>query len=152
MKLQGENGNAFELAVLRYEHPDFTEDLWDANWLVVKGSVSAAQGSWHFLDPCATTFELAGLANWLDAIATKGFEHGEYAFAEPNLVFSCSNDPQPFLSVRFTHESAPGWIWDVEERIAGVTLTFPMSPETARQAAAELRTILVDFPIRGGAA
>jgi hypothetical protein len=152
MKLQGENGTDFELAVLRYEHADYTEDFWDANWLVVKGSVSATEGSWHFLDPCATTFELAGLANWLDTIAVKGFEPSEYTFAEPNLVFSCGNDPQPSVTIRFTHESAPGWIWDVEERIAGVALCFPMSPDTARDAAAQLRTILVDFPIRGGAA
>ena len=152
MKLQGENGNAFELAVLRYEHPDFTEDFWDANWLVVKGSVSATEGSWHFLDPCATTFELAGLARWLDTIASKAFEPSEYMFAEPNLVFSCSNEPQPSVTVRFSHESAPGWIWGAEERIVGVALDFPISPETARQAAAELRIILEEFPIRGGAA
>src|SRR5262245_15497429 len=148
MKLQGENGNAFELAVLRYEHPDFTEDLWDANWLVVKGSVSAPQGTWQFLDPCATTFELAGLANWLEKIAAKGFEPSQFVFAEPNLVFTCDSEPEPSVNVRFTHESAPGWMWDVEERIAGLSLAFPVSTESAREAAAQLRAILDEFPIR----
>ena len=150
MKIRGRNGNAFDLVVLRYENPDVTEDRWDANWLVVSGTVTTGDQSWRFVDPCVTTFELAELAEWLDGL--NWHESSECAFTEPNLAFAYSPSPDSVLRIRFAHESAPPWIRGVEERLEGVTLEFPMRARDAADAAAALRNTLVDYPIRGGAA
>jgi hypothetical protein len=148
MKLKSEDGNAFEFHLLRYEHPDVTEDRWDSNWLVVSGKVTAGDRSWLFVEPCVTTFELEELSQWLDDLAS---HPSEAVFAEPNLAFSYMPWPSPVIQVRFAAGSAPPWL-QPEEREQGTTLDFATSAEHARALAAELREALAEFPTRGGAA
>lgn len=152
MKLQAESGNAFELVVLRYEHPDFTEDRWDANWLVVSGTVTAAGQSWGFVEPCITTFELAELADWLENPRNGALDPTTCAFTEPNLEFSYSGQPEPRLRIRFAHASAPPWLAEPSERAGGLSLEFPLSEQDREAAVAALRHALREWPIRGGAA
>ena len=148
MKLQAEDGTTFELHLLRYEHPDVTEDLWDSNWLVISGRVAHGERSWRFVEPCATTFELEQLADWLQSL---GAQPADLAFAEPNLAFAYLPWPRPVLQIRFAAGSAPPELAD-EERASGVTIDFLTSPDQAQRLAADLRAILVDYPTRGGAA
>jgi hypothetical protein len=150
MKLKSDAGNSFELAVLGYEHPDITEDRWDSNWLVVSGKVTAGDQSWRFVEPCVTTFELAELAEWLEDLGWR--DAPDCAFTEPNLLFQYSPRPEPVVRIRFAHESAPPWMTQDPERIAGLTLDFPMSKQQAADLAAEVRNALVEYPERGGAA
>jgi hypothetical protein len=152
MKLKTDSGNALELIILRYEFSDVQEDRWDSNWLVVSGTVATNGQSWHFSDPAVTTFELAELAGWLRAVALGENTFDEFEFTEPNLAFFLSAQPVPTLRVRFAHESAPPWITDQAERIAGVFVDFPLAHVDVAAAADELRDALNDFPIRGGAA
>jgi hypothetical protein len=151
MKLKSESGNAFELVVLRYEHPDITADRWDANWLVVSGTVIAGDQSWRFVDACVTAFELAELAEWLQAAAA-GRAPREYVFTEPNLAFSYLDGPEPQFRVRFAHESAPPWLTDADARMRGLAVDFAATEANTASAVAELRNALIEFPIRGGAA
>lgn len=151
MKLKSESGNAFELVVLRYEHPDITADRWDANWLVISGKVTAGDQSWRFVDACVTTFELAELAEWFQSIGN-GRGPQEYLFAEPNLAFSYVNASEPLLRVRFAHESAPPWLTEADARTRGLAVDFAATETDTASAVAELRNALIEFPIRGGAA
>jgi hypothetical protein len=151
MKLKSDSGNAFELVVLRYEHPDITADRWDANWLVVSGRVTAGEQSWRFVDACVTTFELAELAEWLQAIGN-GRAPREYSFAEPNLAFSYVDGNGPLLRVRFAHESAPPWLTEPDARVRGLAVDFAATDSDTASAVTELRNALIEFPIRGGAA
>ena len=152
MRLKAASGNTFELLILRYEFPDITEDRWDSNWLVVSGKVATADNTWGFIEPCVTTFELADFAEWLEELGRDGEDVAECAFTEPNLEFFYSSTPCPVLRVRFAHESAPPWLKETSQRAAGMTLDFPISHAIARDAAAELRNALIEYPIRGGAA
>jgi hypothetical protein len=148
MKLNSDSGNAFEFHLLRYEHPDVTEDLWDSNWLVVDGKVTTDDRTWRFVESCVTTFELEQLAEWLDSL---GSEPSALAFAEPTLAFSYAPWPRPTLHIRFAGASAPPWLAP-EERETGTTLEFETSIDHARQLADVLRDALTDYPTRGGAA
>jgi hypothetical protein len=55
----------------------------------------------------------------------------------------------PVLRLTFARESAPPWLGADDPR---VTLDFPLAETDVREAAAELRNALIEFPIRGGAA
>jgi hypothetical protein len=148
MKFKSDDGTAFELHLVRYEHPDVTEDLWDSNWLVVSGKVTAGDQSWLFMEPCVTTFELEALSQWLEDLSS---HPSEVTFAEPNLAFSYMPWPSPVIQIRFAAGSAPPWLRE-QERQQGATLEFTTSTEHARALAAELRQALEEFPTRGGAA
>ena len=152
MKLRARSGNTFEAVMLGYEHPNVTEDWWDSNWLIVNGTVATPESSWRFVEPCVTTFELAGLAEWLQTVRRGMPSSSEYAFAEPNLVFSWSRLPAPVLRVRFSHASAPPECTDVDQRSRGVTLEFPIDELNVDGIVGELRNALIEYPIRGGAA
>jgi hypothetical protein len=152
MKLSSASGNAFELVVVGYEHPDITEGMWESNWLVVSGTVTRDDESWSFVDPCVTTFELADLADWLEKLADGSVDPPQMAFTEPNLEFSYSHLVSPVLRVRFAHDSAPPRIRNSDEAAEGIVLEFPLSELDPRAAAADVRDALMDFPVRGGAA
>ena len=152
MKLKARSGNAFEAVMLGYEHPNVTEDWWDSNWLIMNGAVATPETSWRFVEPCVTTFELAGLADWLQTLRDGPPASAEYAFAEPNLVFSWSRLPSPVLRVRLAHASAPPGSASDDERVRGVTLDFPIDELNVDGIVGELRNALIEYPIRGGAA
>ena len=151
MRLTSTSGDEFQLVIVRYQYPDVHEDRWDSNWLIVNGSVAAAGQKWRFTDPCVTTFELADLADWLDDLAADGHESSAFEFTEPNLKFTYTPWPHRAVQLTFAHESAPPSQSEVERR-TGVTVEFPMSPPQAEALAADIRTALSDYPIRGGAA
>lgn len=68
MLLVGEDGARVELRVVGYEIPeaDPAEDEWDANWLLVSGSVRLVAGAgWSFCEPALTTWEAADLVSWM---------------------------------------------------------------------------------------
>ena len=151
MKITSPSGDEFQLVVVGYQHPDLHEDRWDSNWLLVNGSVTAAGEKWAFTDPCVTTFELADFAAWFDELADDGTQPSSFAFTEPNLKFTFTPWPHPAVQLTLTQESAPPSLPD-PDRARGVTVEFPMPPSKTVALAAEIRRILMDYPIRGGAA
>lgn len=83
---------------------------WDANWLVIRGDVTAADGrSWSFTDPCLTTWEAERLSVWLDAVSRNAADQDAAVFTEPNISFFVDGRDGDWvrMRVRFSHESLP---------------------------------------------
>jgi len=150
MKLVGRNGTVLELSASGYQFPEITDDYWDSNWLMVSGKVQHPNGSWKFIDPCLTAFELEQLASWFDDVPAGNADPDLGHFTEPNLQFSCILGPEPFIEVRIAHESAPPWLVG-DARMEGVRLEFPVAMNDVRATATELRDLVSRFPVRGRA-
>jgi hypothetical protein len=91
------------------------QDDWDANWLMISGSIRTADGrEWAFIDPCLTTWEAARLSRWLAASAAQdSTEAGKLvSFTEPNISFTIDSydSDRVLIRVRFSHESLPSWV------------------------------------------
>jgi hypothetical protein len=151
LKLEARSGAELELVVLGYQHPDLHEDRWGSNWLIVNGTVTTPGGEhWRFSEPCLTTFELADCAEWIEALAENGRHPSTFAFAEPNLTLSYTPWPRT-LHVTLKGGSAPPSAGDTE-RQRGVTLDFPLNEVDPRDVVDQIRSVLADYPVRGGAA
>lgn len=101
MELRSHDGKSFAMTVDGYQFSAASgsgpED-WDANWLIIAGTVRSDQGSWAFRDPSLTAWEAQRLAGWLRGVADgsirpspvgEDVDEGEIlAFTEPNLAFS----------------------------------------------------------------
>lgn len=82
------------LEPVRYQFAEVSGDSWDDNWLMVRGSVRLAAGSWSFIDPSLTTFEARTLGDWLRRLpelavdSTANPTTPDLEFTEPNLSFA----------------------------------------------------------------
>lgn len=133
-----------KLTIEDYQFPDFKEDVWDSNWLVVAGDAMIDGRRWSFRAPCLTTMELGRLAAWLDAIADGQPIQPFCGFTEPNLEFN-KTDCQS-IRVGFALESAPPWASPGENwYVYGIDLPADASLHAA---AATLRQQLARFPQR----
>jgi hypothetical protein len=139
--------STLELQILGYQFPDIHED-WDANWLIISGSVTHPKGSWRFSNPCLTTFELEQLAEWLDGVAHGIPEPDSGYFTEPCLEFRFGSEPQPTIKVALAHEGSPPWLTG-DDRLEGITLRFPIPQNDPVQLARAAREFLAKFPERG---
>lgn len=109
MELIGADGTQVRLRLLGYQFPDAVGDArgdYDANWLIVGGSVRLAAGrTWTFTDPALLTWEAGELGEWLAGAARGQVKvvsqeqaavlpdsdetpDGAAIFVEPNLAFS----------------------------------------------------------------
>src|SRR5436190_20460131 len=104
MRLGAENGNSFEFSIVGYQFPD-ADEMWDANWLLIRVDVRTEDAAWCKTDPCLLTADVAALADWLED------PEGELAFMEPNLAFECleRDGSDARLRVWFELESRPDW-------------------------------------------
>jgi len=105
---------------------------WDANWLVIRGDVTAADGrSWSFTDPCLTAWEAERLSAWLDAVSRDAADRDAAVFTEPNVSFFIDGRDRDWvrMRVRFSHESLPGWLprdvagWQAGEYFVALEVT-----------------------------
>lgn len=142
-----------QLRVVDYQFPEIFggrdqphaggEPDWDANWLVVRGRVTAADGgTWSFQEPCLTTWEAAALADWLDNAAARQPAPG-LTFTEPNLEFRTVFDGiQIVLTVGLSHESrCPG-------HPAAQEIVLALTSDAIRVAAREWRQQILGRPPR----
>jgi hypothetical protein len=144
MTLAGQSSR-FTMVILRYESPQIEQHKWDSNWLIVQGQVNLEGREWSFCDSCLTTFEAAGLADWLDALSRGEATKPYCAFTEPNLEFDLATPHS--IRISFALESAPPWAKH-DDDWAKHSFEAPVGPELA-VAAAELRRQLTHFPERG---
>jgi len=122
VKLLSDDGSKFEIRPVSYQfaaNPQAQPGTdWDANWLVVRGDVMAADGlEWTFVDPCLTTWEARQLATWLRAIidgtARPTAEWSDrtdlLTFTEPNIAFSLQEhtDERARIRVHLSLEALP---------------------------------------------
>lgn len=125
MRIGSVDGAAVQLEVLGYEFPapagKLTERDWDANWLLVKGTITPGdRRGWSFTDACLTTFEARELADWLRGVALgeirpapfdveRWGDGGLLWFTEPALGFSLadSSADQVTIRVHLSSEALP---------------------------------------------
>lgn len=137
--------NAFTLELVGYEFPD-GNNYYDANWLMVAGSVRCQAGYWQFRDPCLLTSEVEELIQFLAAVATGEAPAQEIGFIESNLYFTMTESD--YLRIYFTLEAAPPWQSHnvVEEN--PFFLEFEIPKTQLLEAAASLRRQLSFYPPR----
>jgi len=129
----------FALSIAAYEFPKADAD----DWLVIVGEVRLSVGEWSFRDPSLTTFEVARLADWLEALAAGVPTLDWVDIVEPNIAFERASPTT--IRVSLWMESAPDWAKASGKRPG---LTLPIDDRLA-VAAAQLRGQLAQFPHRG---
>lgn len=156
------HGPSVELDVVGYQFPEIMSTQqpedgraaadWDANWLMIRGRVRAADGeTWGFDQPCLTTWEAAQLADWLEERVEPhgGLPPGSelshrLIFTEPNLGFAAvlGGGNHVLLEVTLAHESqnpsTPG----------GCQVVVEMTADAIQAAARQWRAANVSFPPR----
>lgn len=156
MRLESVDGGFLDLSIVGYQFgPSGEPRDWDANWLVVAGSVALADGtSWSFKDPCLTSWEARELLDWLRAVQRghvqpSGWDSDEerlLVFTEPNIAFSLAAKAASSVTIRahLSLESAPpggGELFDYY-----VPLELPSG--TLADAIDAWATALMAFPVR----
>ena len=144
--LAGE-GSSFELEIVSYQFPQISKDRWDSNWLIIAGRVRLGARDWEFRDPCLTTFEVADLADWLDACVAGQPEFAYCAFTEPSLEFELVDEST--IRLELAIEAAPPWAEHDEVLDGGYGVNIPVGP-AIQEAANNLRKQLQQFPERAG--
>ena len=146
MLLRKDVHTGFRLNIKGYQFPHLKN--WDdGNWLNVNIRVKHPKGTWEKNDPCLETFELQSLIEWLEKIADGDKVGNRLYFIEPCLEFELlENEREKKLRVVFQYEFAPPWIKRYEESFF---LDFAVTETVLRRAAADLRSELNKFPVRG---
>jgi hypothetical protein len=144
MRLSGRDV-LFDLRFAGYQFPGDATSEYDSNWLVVEGVVRHPRGDWRFRDPCLLTYEVARLADWLEAVGAGTEPESWCGFIEPNLSFEVAGkDLERVLRVSFAIEARPRWATADEE----VAVEFPLATLDLGPAVATLRAQLREFPQR----
>lgn len=150
MVLKGADGDQLTLSVYGYQFPS-TGDEYDDNWLLVDHTASRGGRAWRSIGAILLTWEVAGLADWFDALAVKGPSELEFSFLEPNLRFACVwvSPNHAILRIFFELESRPNWARDDQIPEEEFWLDVPVRADDLKTAAAALREVLTRFPYRG---
>lgn len=175
MRLSSTDGTTIELTPIRYEFDRVEAGAgagdWDANWLVIDGTIRLGDGrTWAFSNPSLTTFEARRLTDWLqavcadrvtpaatvaEAIADQSEAEGRLcAFLEPNLAFSLAAQAggRVRLRVHLSLEALPPWLSDPDgpgrPGLFDYTVDVDTTTAALAQAAEDWATSLADFPIR----
>jgi len=149
--LRSRDFSAFELRVAGYQFPDIESDEFDANWLVVEGRVAPAdERAWKFRDPALLTWEVEGICNWLEAVASGQNVEESANFMEPNLRFEVAERAQDTITIRvyFELESRPAWFFADAAGMNDLWVDLRVDTDDLRAAAEDLRHDLARFPPR----
>jgi hypothetical protein len=161
MELKSREGNLFAITIVGYQFPGRTgsdPQDWDANWLVIAGSVRSPKASWKFHDPSLTTWEALRLATWLRSVANGSQrphpvgpdpDDGDMlVFTEPNLAFNyqARTDEAVVIRVYTSLEAAPPQFPDDDIYDHYVELT--LSPADVQAAVTQWESELKAYPVR----
>lgn len=141
----------FHLTILGYQFPDAEGETYDANWLRIHIDVSGPAGDWSATDPALLTYEVAKLADWLEAQAAGTAKIPAISFLEPMLLFRIvekSSVGEPALRVHFGGFVRPSWSAEGSAGQENLWLDFPLSQIDLAAAARELRVELKRYPQR----
>jgi hypothetical protein len=146
MILKNTNGNQLAISIGGYEFPATKEDKYDANWLLIDMEAAIGGRLWRTRHPCLLTWEVAGLADWLDAIGDGVEWSAQLGFTEPNLCFVVGRESGAIrLRTYFRLEYRPPWA----ARGADLWVELPVSRDDLRSSASSLREDLAKYPYRG---
>jgi hypothetical protein len=143
-ELRGANDSWLKLQIVGYQFPDMPFAEYDSNWLIIRGDACIGGRTWSFRFPCMLTYEVARLADWLEALSRGEQAKAYCGFIEPNLDFELISSD--LLRVIVAHESRPPWSDD--QFGESNFIDFPRDPEMLRVAAASLRDALAIYPQR----
>jgi hypothetical protein len=152
MHLRGLHNTAFALSIVGYQYPHMKHERYDSDWLEIAIRITDPRGDWSATDPIMLTWEVAHLAEWLDALAVGHPDQSGVSFLEPNLRFELLERASSLATLRvyFEQESRPPW--DPSRfGFSGTDVAFVdlhLTTDALRQAAMELRTDLQRFPTR----
>jgi hypothetical protein len=136
---------AFELKIVGYQFPSNTTAEYDSNWLTIEGAVQHPRGNWRFRDPSLLTYEVARLANWLEAVALGTELEPWCGFIKPNLSFKLVGVGMVrALRLSFAIEALPPW----RKRDEEVYVEFHLIGLDLATAVLSLRLQLREFPQR----
>ncbi len=134
---------SLDISVIGYEFPNNVGDHWDSNWLNVEFALRVGDESFRGVEPCLTTFELTGLASWLEEVAdcveAEGPLRSSHSFTEPTLKFEISSGPPMSLRVHISAKSMP---------LSASRLDFPVRRGLLIELSNTIRDVLVKFPYR----
>jgi hypothetical protein len=132
---------------------------WDANWLVLTGSLLLPDGRAHaFRDPCLTTWEARELSDWLRSVAAGDVtsspddadEPLDVVFTEPCIAFDLERADADLITLRvyLSLEAEPPFAVDGHPGVFSNYVRMVMSPEDLEAAASHWRTEIAAFSIR----
>jgi hypothetical protein len=104
---------------------------------------------WRARHPCLLTWEVAGLADWFEAIGDRVEWTAELGFTEPNLYFIIGRENGATrLQTYFELENRP--LWAPRSGIGrDIWVELLVSRDDLRSAASSLRENLAEYPYRG---
>jgi hypothetical protein len=147
------------LVPVGYEFPSTTGDVYDDNWLIIRGEITTTEHSWTFDEPCLLVREAQSIVAWFDSaidgtLAAREVPPEEWDdfgellwFTEPLIAFSLARRIVPALRIRVhlsAEASPPGQHRDMFEYFVEIETT----QERLRQARAQWADELAAFPAR----
>jgi hypothetical protein len=149
MILKNTNGNQLAITIGGYEFPAIKDKKHDANWLLIDTEAAIGGRFWRARYPCLLTREVAGLADWFEAIGDGVEWRAELGFTEPNLHFSIGRENGAIrLQAHFELENRPSWAPRRGIR-RDLWVELLVTPDDLRSAASSLRENLAKYPYRG---
>lgn len=144
-----------EISIADYEFQDGVSDPFDANWLVVRVTLTMIHGAWRWQveDAAALTWELQECIRWLlDVSAGRATGATSFSFSEPDIrleVLRDADNAVAGLAVHLMDEFQPPVkvLYPRENNIA--TLRFSASAESLQTFARALQAEGERFPPRG---
>jgi hypothetical protein len=144
-----------QMSVAGYEFPDVTNDVHDANWLLIRLSLQSQYGAWHWQveDAGALTWELDDCIHWLLAlVANKPVDKESCGFSEPDIRFETIRGEDGLvigLSINLMDEFQPPTKVLVPRENNIVNLRFHTPSDVLRDFADNLAEELTAYPLRG---
>lgn len=151
MVLYGATGDSFELRIVGYEFTSTSEDIYDANWLMVNIRVGVDDRNLETTEPLLLTWEVISLADWLDSIAARRPSKTAMEFLEPDLRFELQeslDDPVRLRACAQLAEQSLGPAMP-RNRKQDVCVELECSTIELKKTVADLRLQLSRFPPRG---
>lgn len=144
MLLKSEDGKEFELSLIDEPIADPQDGFGDVGAVVIAFRVATAEDEWEETSPSINTYELDGLASWLDSIASGLHDEAEIDLLGPELNFQVVKDTGDWvqLRIRFRLDSRPEEMSVDAETTEARHVDLKLSRQAIRSAVALLRADL----------
>jgi len=159
----GHSDDLVELVPVSYQFETLPDDNWDANWLMIQGSVRLHGERWNFVDPALLVWEALELGEWLRQVSDDEVEvavpdddgelYPQVSFLEPNLGVAVVARTPAAVTMRFffSHESVrPDLIPAVVKSRTDTSVDLTVGRSSIANAATDWLAELQQFPERTG--
>lgn len=151
------------LSPIGYQFPDITDDQWDSNWLMIRGTARTPDEEWTFEDPAMLVHEAVAFGVWLHDVAAGRASlieddkdshvwPGATQNLEPNIGLGLveSTKGSATLRIFLRAESGPPRV-QRDDQLSDMDFSFDLttSRDAIEHAAEEWDAELVKFPERG---